>query len=74
MAHRIPLLSLDNAFSHGELDVWYDRLLKVLDREPQEGSPAPALAMVGELKIDGNALALSYEQGVLVRAATRGDG
>ncbi len=74
VAHRVPLLSLDNAFSHGDLDVWYGRLLKVLDREPQEGTPAPALPMVGELKIDGNALALSYEQGVLVRAATRGDG
>ncbi len=74
VAHRIPLLSLDNAFSHDELDVWYTRLLKVLDREPRDGSPPPALPMVGELKIDGNALALSYEQGVLVRAATRGDG
>ncbi|WP_216906569.1 NAD-dependent DNA ligase LigA [Synechococcus sp. CCY 0621] len=74
VAHRVPLLSLDNAFSHGDLDVWYGRLLKVLDREPQEGAPAPALPMVGELKIDGNALALSYEQGVLVKAATRGDG
>ena len=74
VAHRIPLLSLDNAFSHEELDVWYSRLLKVLDREPPAGSPAAALPLVGELKIDGNALALSYEQGVLVRAATRGDG
>ncbi|MFZ9280635.1 MAG: NAD-dependent DNA ligase LigA [Vulcanococcus sp.] len=67
--HRIGLLSLDNAFNTAELEAWYGRLLKVLDREP----PA-ALPMVGELKIDGNALALSYEHGVLVRAATRGDG
>ncbi|WP_216912433.1 MULTISPECIES: NAD-dependent DNA ligase LigA [unclassified Synechococcus] len=74
VAHRIGLLSLDNAFSHDELDGWYSRLLRVLDREAQEGAPAPALPMVGELKIDGNALALSYEQGVLVRAATRGEG
>ncbi|MCP9836114.1 NAD-dependent DNA ligase LigA [Cyanobium sp. N.Huapi 1H5] len=74
VAHRIGLLSLDNAFSHDELDGWYARLLRVLDREPPAGSPPPALPMVGELKIDGNALALSYEQGVLVRAATRGDG
>ena len=69
MRHRIGLLSLDNAFNTSELEAWYGRLLKVLDREP-----GTALPMVGELKIDGNALALSYENGVLVRAATRGDG
>jgi DNA ligase (NAD+) len=67
--HRIGLLSLDNAFNTGDLEAWYGRLLKVLDREPNT-----ALPMVGELKIDGNALALSYDHGVLVRAATRGDG
>ncbi len=74
VAHRIGLLSLDNAFSLDELEAWYSRLLKVLDRTPEPGAPLPQLAMVGELKIDGNALALSYEHGVLVRAATRGDG
>ena len=72
--HRIPLLSLDNAFNNPELGAWYGRLLRVLEREPGAGERLPALAMVGELKIDGNALALSYEQGLLVRAATRGDG
>ena len=72
--HRIGLLSLDNAFSLAELEAWYGRLLKVLDRTPAPGEALPALPMVGELKIDGNALALSYEHGVLVRAATRGDG
>jgi DNA ligase (NAD+) len=72
--HRIGLLSLDNAFSLVELEAWYGRLLKVLDRTPAPGEALPALPMVGELKIDGNALALSYEHGVLVRAATRGDG
>ena len=72
--HRLGLLSLDNAFNSEELAGWYGRLLKVLDREPSPGEPPPALAMVGELKIDGNALALSYERGLLVRAATRGDG
>ncbi|MFM7240352.1 MAG: NAD-dependent DNA ligase LigA, partial [Cyanobium sp.] len=74
VAHRIGLLSLDNAFSLEELEAWYGRLLKVLDRTPEPSGPLPQLAMVGELKIDGNALALSYEHGVLVRAATRGDG
>jgi len=72
--HRIGLLSLDNAFSLEELEAWYGRLLKVLDRTPAPGEALPALPMVGELKIDGNALALSYANGVLVRAATRGDG
>ena len=67
--HRIGLLSLDNAFNTAELEAWFERLLKMLDREP-----TTALPMVGELKIDGNALALSYEHGVLMRAATRGDG
>ena len=64
--HRLPLLSLDNAFSTEELDQWFGRLQRLLDRQ--------RLALVTELKIDGNALALSYEHGVLVRAATRGDG
>ena len=73
-AHRIPLFSLDNAFSAEELRSWYSRLLKVLDREPPADAPQPALPMVGELKIDGNALALSYENGLLVRGTTRGDG
>jgi DNA ligase (NAD+) len=69
VAHRIGLLSLDNAFAIEELEAWYERLLRALDRRPDT-----ALAMVGELKIDGNALALTYEDGLLVRAATRGDG
>ena len=67
--HRIGLLSLDNAFNLEELRSWHERLMRVLDRSTQS-----KLALVGELKIDGNALALSYENGVLVRAATRGDG
>ena len=67
--HRIPLFSLDNAFNLSELEDWYGRLLRVLEQPP-----GTALPMVAELKIDGNALALSYEAGVLVRAATRGDG
>ena len=74
--HRLALLSLDNAFNAEELGAWHQRLLRQLDRADldQQAGPDPALALVCELKIDGNALALSYEQGVLVRAATRGDG
>jgi DNA ligase (NAD+) len=67
--HRISTLSLDNAFSDEEIERWYRRLLLELDLE--EGTD---LAMVCELKIDANALALTYENGLLVQAATRGDG
>ena len=67
--HRIGLLSLDNAFDKDELRAWYERLLKQLDRNADASLP-----LVGELKIDGNALALSYRNGVLERASTRGDG
>ena len=67
--HRVGMLSLDNAFNRDDLQAWHERLLKVLDR-PRD----TRLPLVGELKIDGNALALSYRNGVLERAATRGDG
>ena len=63
-AHR--MYSLDNAMSLEELDAWFDRLgPDVLER---------GCAFVAELKIDGSALALTYEEGRLRRAATRGDG
>jgi DNA ligase (NAD+) len=67
--HRVGMLSLDNAFNRDDLQAWHERLLKVLDRPNDTHLP-----LVGELKIDGNALALSYRNGVLERAATRGDG
>jgi DNA ligase (NAD+) len=67
--HRVGLLSLDNAFNRDDLQAWHERLLRVLDRPDNTRLP-----LVGELKIDGNALALSYRNGVLERAATRGDG
>ena len=63
--HRAPMLSLDNAFSFEELDAWAARL------ERAGGSGA---RFACELKIDGVACALTYENGVLVKAATRGDG
>ena len=67
--HRVGMLSLDNAFNRDDLQAWHERLLKVLDRPSDTHLP-----LVGELKIDGNALALSYRNGVLEQAATRGDG
>jgi DNA ligase (NAD+) len=74
VAHRIPLASLQNGFHLADLEAWHERLGKRLARAPGAGTSAEGLALVGELKIDGNALALSYADGVLVRAATRGDG
>lgn len=63
--HRAVMLSLDNAFSSEELDAWARRV----ERSVGEGA-----RFVCELKIDGVACALTYEGGVLVKAATRGDG
>ena len=59
--HRIGLLSLDNAFNGEELQAFDERLARQLE-EPSDHQRA----YVCELKIDGNALALSYEHGVLV--------
>jgi DNA ligase (NAD+) len=65
--HNIPLYSLENAFGAAELAQWQDRWKRVApDVETAE--------YACELKIDGNALALTYENGLLVRGATRGDG
>lgn len=66
--HPEPLLSLGNAFSGEDVQAWYDRCLR---RLPDD---LPPPRVVAELKIDGLAVALTYDHGVLVRAATRGDG
>jgi DNA ligase (NAD+) len=65
--HNIPLYSLENAFGTEELMQWQERCKRVTP-------DADAAEYVSELKIDGNALALTYEDGLLVRGATRGDG
>ena len=65
VAHRVPMMSLDNAFSPEELQAWADRLAKQIP---------PDTAFVCELKIDGLAISLTYRRGRLVQAATRGDG
>ena len=69
VVHTIPLLSLDNVFAVEELPKWEQRLRRHLD-----GSPDQPLAYSCELKVDGVALALRYEHGLLVQGATRGDG
>jgi DNA ligase (NAD+) len=65
VAHRAPMLSLDNAFSFEELETWNARI---------ERRVGDAARFACELKIDGVACALTYEGGRLVRGATRGDG
>jgi DNA ligase (NAD+) len=65
--HGEAMLSLDNVFDEGELRAWSDRVVKGLD------SSVP-LAFSVEPKIDGLALSITYFDGVLTQAATRGDG
>ncbi|WP_414754740.1 NAD-dependent DNA ligase LigA [Anabaena sp. CCY 9910] len=64
--HNIPLYSLENAFNLEELQAWDQRWRRQV--APTEAE------YVAELKIDGSAIALTYENGILVRGATRGDG
>ena len=65
--HNISLYSLDNAFASSDVTTWQERCQKGL-------SSQIFLDSVCELKIDGSAIALTYENGILVRGATRGDG
>lgn len=67
VAHAVPMLSLDNAFTDEELRAWHEKMARV------DGRAATA-ALAVEVKIDGAALALTYEHGVLVRGVTRGNG
>jgi len=67
VVHRVPMQSLDNAFSEEELDAWGRRLERLM-------GDVSNLALVCELKIDGVAMSLLYEDGRLVRGATRGNG
>ncbi len=64
--HRLPMQSLDNTYSDAELRAFHQRLVKLFGVED--------LAYVVEPKIDGIAVSLTYEQGALVRAVTRGSG
>jgi len=69
VAHRVPMLSLDNAFSAEELQDFHRRVLGRLEMEGEE-----SLQYAAEPKLDGAAVSLLYKNGVLVRGATRGDG
>ena len=63
--HRARMLSLDNAFSHGELEAWAARVERAVGTGARYSC---------EAKIDGVAVALTYEKGLLTKGATRGDG
>ena len=69
--HRVPLRSLDNAFDVDELRAWSERVQRRLGDQPGVDE---VLDWVCELKFDGLAVSLRYEDGRLVQAATRGDG
>ena len=65
VVHKYPMLSLGNTYSEDEVKDFYDRIARDLN-EPFE--------IVAELKYDGTSISLTYEDGRLVRAVTRGDG
>ena len=66
IVHAVPMLSIENTYSEGELLNYGTRIEKLLPNEK--------IAWICELKIDGVAASLVYENGILVQAATRGDG
>ena len=68
VVHGEAMLSLDNVFDREELRNWCERTARLLEVDPE------ALRYAVEPKIDGLALAITYDDGVLVRAGTRGDG
>ena len=64
--HRVPMLSLNNGFDDAEVEAFDKRVREALD--------TAAVEYAAELKFDGLAMSITYEDGVLVQAATRGDG
>lgn len=65
VAHRVPMLSMDNTYSYEELRSFDERIRKSLDRD---------VSYFVEEKIDGVSMSLVYEDGIFTRAVTRGDG
>lgn len=75
--HTVPMLSIDNTYEREDLYAWHRRVARGLGAE-EAGDPEAVTAIpvgyVAEPKIDGVALSLRYEEGVLTRATSRGDG
>ena len=69
VVHPIPMLSLDNTYNIDEVRAFHQRVIKNLPDVPED-----SIEYVVELKFDGLAVALTYENGKLVQGATRGDG
>ena len=66
VVHERPMMSLANSYSAQEVDEWFERVSKALGGED--------FSVVGELKFDGTSISVTYRDGRLVRAVTRGDG
>lgn len=66
VVHERPMMSLSNSYSIEEVDEWFDRIRKSLEGE--------SFSIIGEMKFDGTSISLTYKEGRLVRAVTRGDG
>ena len=73
ITHRQPMLSLDNGFSDGDVLAFFKSVRDFLAKD-FTSDPNQPLAMVAEPKIDGLSCSLTYQNGVLITAATRGDG
>lgn len=66
VVHAKPMMSLSNTYSIGEVDEWFERMRRALDGED--------FSIVGEMKFDGTSISITYHNGRMVRAVTRGDG
>ncbi|KAF0095058.1 MAG: DNA ligase (NAD+) [Puniceicoccaceae bacterium 5H] len=74
--HRVPMMSLDNTYEQAELFAWADRLVNGLRQNGvhEDWVDRDKLPLLVEPKIDGTAISLTYENGRLTRAVTRGNG
>ncbi|MDE6299631.1 MAG: NAD-dependent DNA ligase LigA, partial [Muribaculaceae bacterium] len=66
VVHSRPMMSLANSYSIEEVDDWFERVRKSLGDEP--------FKVVGEMKFDGTSISITYKNGRLIKAVTRGDG